>query len=166
MTKKLQNQLRLPFVRKEKLVIHTFAAVEGSLKELDVYHLCVKGKKGANVYIEALCTPFICSSLEVPSSEEIKCEYGYFGGLEIAQSPEARADVDILVGLDYYFSFISGNCRRGPPGCPVAMESTLGWLVCGPTVKSGSGCSLLINMAQVKEDLVEPYVRVELSLGD
>ena len=50
----------------------------------------------------------------------------------MADPPSNKHKVEILVGLDHYYSLISGRTLRGPPGCPVAIESVLGWIVCGP----------------------------------
>ena len=63
----LRNMLHLQPIRKEKLILKRFASTDGVLKCLDVVQLCLKGKKGINIYIEALCVPQICSPLNVPS---------------------------------------------------------------------------------------------------
>ena len=34
--------------------------------------------------------------------------------------------------MDYYFNFVTGKIKRGPPGCPVAIESNFGWILSGP----------------------------------
>ena len=41
--------------------------------------------------------------------------------------------VDVLVGADYYFSFMSGGCIKGhKPNSPIALESRIGWVLTGP----------------------------------
>ena len=57
----------------------------------------------------------------------------YLQDVKLAEPPTSIQNVDLLVGLDYYFSFVSGKIIRGNPGNPVAVESILGWMVCGPT---------------------------------
>ena len=37
-----------------------------------------------------------------------------------------------MIGIDYYFNFVTGKIKRGPPGCPVAIESNFGWILSGP----------------------------------
>lgn len=149
----LKRRLCLPTVRSEKLILNTFSSKQGCLKVLDVVQLCVKGRNGINVYAEALCVPYICSNLKVPSIDGLKGEYGFLRDLELAFPPSVEDKVEVLVGLDYYFSFISGKTRRGPPGGPVAVDSILGWLVCGPTQNYCAGSELLTNVVQVGEEL-------------
>ena len=63
-TEELKNSLNLHPIRTETIVMKRFASDEGVLKTLDVVQLCVRGKiKNVNVYIEALCVPFLCSPL-------------------------------------------------------------------------------------------------------
>ena len=40
--------------------------------------------------------------------------------------------VDILIGLLYYYNFMTGNIIKGKPNEPIALESTLGWIISGP----------------------------------
>ena len=41
------------------------------LKCLDVVQICVKGRNGVKVYLEALCIPEICSALKFSHLTEI-----------------------------------------------------------------------------------------------
>ena len=47
-------------------------------------------------------------------------------------SSKTSFDVDLLVGLDFYYSFITGNVKRAQIGEPTAVESKLGWILTGP----------------------------------
>ena len=40
--------------------------------------------------------------------------------------------VSVLIGSDYYFKFMSGRCIRGVEDSPVALESSIGWVLSGP----------------------------------
>ena len=77
----------------------------------------------------------------------------YLRDLELSEPPTIRYTVDILVGLDYLYSFCSGRHRRSPSGRPVAVESILGWLVCGPIGIAASGPDVLANLLQVGDDV-------------
>ena len=47
--------------------------------------------------------------------------------------PRGSVDIDVLIGADYYFSFVTGNCvKRVTLNSPTAVESTFGWIVSGP----------------------------------
>ena len=47
-------------------------------------------------------------------------------------SSKTSFDVDLLVGLDFYYSFITGNVKRNQIGETIAAESKLGWILTGP----------------------------------
>ena len=40
-----------------------------------------------------------------------------------------------MIGLDFYYSLLSGRIKKGLPSDPVAVESVFGWIICGPTSK-------------------------------
>lgn len=84
------------------------------------------------VSMEALTIDKICTSLE---PVEIRLEdYPHLRNLILADSyPRGPVNVDILIGADFYFSFMSGKCKKGEAThAPTAVESTLGWIVGGP----------------------------------
>ena len=54
--------------------------------------------------------------------------------------------VEILMSLDYYFSIISGRTLRGSPGNPVAIESILGWMICGKMHVSSATKEVFTNL--------------------
>ena len=39
--------------------------------------------------------------------------------------------IDILIGLDLHFKFMTGNIHRGNENESMALESCFGWVVCG-----------------------------------
>ena len=106
------------------------------LKTLDVVQVCIRGKtKNINIYIEALCVPYICSPLNNPNLDAIQETFSYLKGLNLAETlpPGRLPNIEILVGLDYYYSLVSGKTIRSPrySNTPVAIESSLGWIICG-----------------------------------
>ena len=42
------------------------------------------------------------------------------------------------MGLDYYYSIVIGRTIRRSPTQPVAIETILGWVICGPNVKKNT----------------------------
>ena len=87
-----------------------------------------------NVYVEVFVIPSICSNLyNQYSNWAISNNYSHLKNLKLAQeSNETCVKVDILIGLDYYYNFITGNIIKGKPNEPIALESTLGWIVNRP----------------------------------
>ena len=115
-----------------------FASDEGVLKILDVFQICARGKtKNVSVYIEALCIPFLCSPLQ---DQTYKGPYdknsAYLKNLLLSDDYEntsAKPSIDLLIGIDFYYNFVTGKIKRGPPSFPIVVESILVWLICGPT---------------------------------
>ena len=136
-TDNLRKTLKLKSMRKETILMKRFASDEGVLKVLDVVQICVRGKtKTVNVYIEDLCIPLFCSPLQDQTLNGVfNKNYDYLKDLSLSDDYNDTTDklVDLLIGLDYYFNFVTGKVRRGPPSCPVAVDSILGWILCGPT---------------------------------
>ena len=135
-TEALKDTLNLQPIRSELILKKRFAAEESVLKEIDVAQICVKSKtKSTNVYIEALSIPFLCSSIQGQSIETIDVsKYNYLQNLDLADkytSDNSERSIDILIGMDYYFNFVTGKIKRGPPGCPVAIESKFGLILRG-----------------------------------
>ncbi|CDW57723.1 Peptidase A17 and DUF1759 and DUF1758 domain cont aining protein [Trichuris trichiura] len=53
-------------------------------------------------------------------------------GLKLAdQFPRECSKIDVLIGLDYYYDFVSQEVRHGHAGEPVALRTLFGWIVCG-----------------------------------
>ena len=80
------------------------------------------------IKISALTFPVICS----PLPGKVSVNYPHLDGLELADEPfDAEGSIDILIGCDYYWHFVTGETRRGDEG-PIAVNSKLGWLLSGP----------------------------------
>ena len=157
-TAKLSLRLGLPFLRKEQLILKTFTDKEGKLRTMDVVQLCVWGDN-VKVYIEALVVPFICSKLQIPPLDGVQQRYDYLQGLDLAEPPTPDHDVDLLVGLDHYFSLVTGQIRKGPPGHPTAIDSILGWMICGPAEIGNSGPrETMIHLISIEDDEEEEEV--------
>ncbi|KRY45127.1 hypothetical protein T03_15390 [Trichinella britovi] len=46
--------------------------------------------------------------------------------------PTARITMTTSKNLDHYYEFVDHKIKRGKKGEPVAVHSTLGWIICGP----------------------------------
>ena len=149
----LHQRLKLSVIRYEQLIIKSFGDEQGSLKLLSVVQLCVEGKDNSKVFIEALVVPFICSRLKVPPVDEVLDRYDYLQNLNLADSPTPDHEVEILIGMNFYYSIVTGGFLKGPPGHPTAVESMLGWMVCGPTqINPAGGRETIIQLISVEED--------------
>ena len=138
-TEHLRNMLKLRTRRKEKIIIKKFASKEDTVQSLDVVLINIKGKSCQSVNIEALVIPFICAQLENPPLQAIQRNCEHLKKLPLAENVgnNTKLEIDVLVGLDYYYSIMTGKIIRGTPSQPIAAESILGWIICGPNRQTG-----------------------------
>ena len=68
--------------------------------------------------------------------------------------------VDILIGANFLWDFLSGQTIRGGPQQPVAMQTLLGWVLSGP-LKAGK----LFESSDFNVNFVSSSVRSELVAG-
>ena len=77
--------------------------------------------------------PLICSPLKDQAVQVAQESYEHLVDLELTDHPTigCSSEVDILIGNDIYWCFFTGDLERGEFG-PVAMKTTLGWVLSGP----------------------------------
>ena len=72
--------------------------------------------------------------------------------------------------MDYYLNFVTGKIKRGPPGCPVAIESNFGWILSGPNGpakrKSKFVSSNIANLHTIFVDNITHKIDDDLNLKD
>ncbi|KFD61475.1 hypothetical protein M514_26371 [Trichuris suis] len=84
--------------------------------------------------MQALCVRRICSALE--PQPLLQKGWSHIGGLNLADNfPCASSEVDALVGLDHYYDFMRNTVRQGRNNEPIAVQSKLGWILCGKVGK-------------------------------
>ena len=85
--------------------------------------------------------PHICDLLTIQNVSESK-----FTHLERSDLADVLQDsslqVDLLIGSDFYWQFVTGETVHGAEG-PVAVKTTLGWVLSGLTQPTDSTVSLL-----------------------
>ena len=118
-------------IRKEKIVIKTFGNIDSKLYNADIVPVqFIVGQKV--IFIECLFSPFICSDLTNQSTHFVSKNYPHLNGLFLADtSPNGNNKIEVLIGADNYYRFISGNVIRGFPDQPVDVESVFGWVISG-----------------------------------
>ena len=88
--------------------------------------------KTAPIEVEALTINKVCHKLR-PVDIDIS-KYPHLKDIRLADSyPRGLTEIDILVGMDFYYSIVDGKCQKGlEPDMPVAVSTKLGWILCGP----------------------------------
>jgi hypothetical protein len=70
-------------------------------------------------------------------------------------------EVDILIGADYYWKFITGTTKRGAKPGPVAVLTRLGWVLSGPVIQENQrnpSCTTNLNATHVLRIDAEPVI--------
>ena len=84
--------------------------------------------------IEALSTPFISLPLKNQPITFAKNNFEFLKDLELADT-DSSDDIELLIGSDFYWAFVTGNVRLGKLGEPVGVESKFRWLLNGAIPK-------------------------------
>ena len=127
-----ENELRP--VRKEILGIKAFGSREADVAERDVVELSLSPLNGGkNVFIEAFVVKDI-SSIPNIHVESVKHDYEHLKHVWFSDycRKQDRLEIDCLIGSDWIWSFQEGRTIRGGQQEPVAVETSLGWVLSGP----------------------------------
>ena len=127
----LCKRLKLPILRTERIVIKTFGNEQFEAQNVNVVLLkFLAGDK--IVFIEALCSLVICAGLTNQNSNFASKQYNHLKNLNLAdKSVDGNKEIEILIGLDYYYQFIMGKVIKGNIGEPIAIDSCFGWILSG-----------------------------------
>ena len=150
------------FVRTEELRYAAFGGKESESQQRRVYRLHMQGACVAEpkpVEVEAAEVRVICAPLVRPSvSAE---QLALLGNLELADpQPQVggQLSIDILVGLDWYWSLMGTGCLRTDGG-PVAQQTVFGWILSGPSGGPSGGGSDVSHQLLVMTDVHESRLR-------
>ncbi|KRY44740.1 hypothetical protein T03_14432, partial [Trichinella britovi] len=101
--------------------------------------------------IEALTLPQICDDIQLVP---VRCDnWKHLQHLRIPEEQDEKLPVHVLIGVDSYGRFLGEKILQSNPTEPVAIETTLGWVVFGP-VNPPSAHQYRFHCAQ-KEDNME-----------
>ena len=133
---KLRNELNLPTLIRERLFIKTFGKRNSKCKDVDIVALNVI-TSNKTITIEAICTPHIWDPLANQTVTAVSTNYNHVKNLKLADlSNTDNKSINILIGLDYYYLFVTGDIIRGEPKEPLALNSIFGWILCGTFVET------------------------------
>ena len=144
--KQLKEQLNL----KQQIFIKTFASSELTLQNLEVAEVKTANVENSNYKINVLVVPLICMPLSAQCVSIAKNQYGHLKYLKLSDSSDSKfnCNVDILIGADYFWEFVSGNIKRGNSG-RIAVEAILDWVLSG-TYKFKNNISATVNLSSTQ----------------
>ena len=134
-TESIAQELSLPTLGRQSLTVMTFGATDSRSQLCERVKLGLELKDGQTTQISLYTTPLICQPLTYQPISLCQDKFEHIMDLELADTSETNShylDVDILIGSDQYWNFITGEVRRGSFG-PVAVNTKFGWVLSGPT---------------------------------
>ena len=89
---------------------------------------------GISMYLNAYTVPFICSPVNHQCIDLAQKNDPHLMDLKLADSSEGTLDleVDCMISADYYWTLVTDEVKRGLIPGPVAIRTTLGWVLSGP----------------------------------
>ena len=148
-------RLRLKPIHTERLQVNTehFKTKQCKLVRFDIH----KPGSSERVTLTAISYPVICSMLPLVMMVD---KYAHLSNLNLVDCPrDTEFDaIDVLVGSDYYWNFVTGETCRGTDG-PVAICSTLGWLLSGAVDSSHGSATVCTQLILINEPERIPEVQ-------
>ncbi|XP_054706547.1 uncharacterized protein LOC129216358 [Uloborus diversus] len=144
-TQNIANKLKCKVLRKEKLSVYTFGSKTPIEKYYDVIKLTLinRNTPDLKIEIELLVTDEISgSNIPPPEVEDLEC-MKQLKNLTLADFPESKEPITILIGADYYYNVVTGNIKHLSKTL-VAVETIFGWCLQGK--KSENNFSLMMNV--------------------
>ena len=93
----------------------------------------MRTKIGEDKNIDLFVVPHICEPLTTQPIDKCLELCPHISGLDLANdSLDETREIDVLIGSDFYWEFVTGEVVRGIEG-PVAINTMLGWMLSGPT---------------------------------
>jgi hypothetical protein len=145
-TRRIKSRLHLSALSNESLHIKTFGASPGMETQCELVNLGVHVSNGEVIMLNALVVPFICNPITFQPISVSRERFDHLMGLELADSADAQEslEIDVLIGSDSYWSFVTGNIIRGICG-PTAVQTKMGWVLSGPAGPPEISTNLIFN---------------------
>ncbi|XP_054706720.1 uncharacterized protein LOC129216531 [Uloborus diversus] len=144
-TQNIANKLKCKVLRKEKLSVYTFRSKTPIEKFYDVIKLTLinRNSPDSKIEIEVLVTDEISGSNIPPREVEDFKGMKHLKNMTLADFPESKEPITILIGADYYYNVVTGNIKHLSKAL-VAVETIFGWCLQGK--KSENNFSLMMNV--------------------
>ena len=158
--------LELKSVKKAKLNIKVFGG-ESSTKGVDQVQFLIKSKSGESVLVNAfeneICKPLVNQTIDFAAKK-----FSHLRNLTLADwnSGNNSLNVDILIGVDFYWKFFNNTIVKGDGGGPVAMGSILGYVLSGPVHSQRVTYSNVVSthVMRIQQETITEKTRLNESL--
>ena len=139
-TQRLKDRLSLRPVASDTLKITAFGDAEPAQSEYEQVQFSIKATDGMEFYAKGYVVPTTCNPI---CSQTIKAaveKYPHLQGLCLTEKSYStnEVEVDVLVGADYNWNFVTHIIRKERSPGPVAISTKLRWVLSGPVITSSS----------------------------
>ena len=135
---RVRDYLHLPVSGKENILIKTFGNNEPKFRESEIVQLGIQCTDGLQIFVNAYSVPLICSPIEGQCIDFAQKQYTHIKNIPTSlladfSTASQTLEIDVLIGSDYYWQFITGPTARGEGNVgPLAILSRLGYVLTGP----------------------------------
>ena len=126
---RLRNELCLPSIGTEKVLIKTFGNNEPSPKKCNIVQFALECQDNLRVFINAYEVELICGPIANQTIEIAQQRYPHLQGLPLADYSrgDEGLEIDVMLGADYYWTVVQNHVVRGELHGPVAICTRLGF---------------------------------------
>ena len=137
---RLVKELKLAPLRQIDIEVSAFLNTEESNMKFSEHEIVVKFVcNDQRRVITALGVPKICSELKNQSYRIAVEKYSFLQNLQLAnQAHLDNTNIDLLIGADTYWEFVTGEIQRDKSCSLVAQKSIFDYLVSGPLMNDSS----------------------------
>ncbi|XP_022809825.1 uncharacterized protein LOC111346826 [Stylophora pistillata] len=130
-------------------------ATKSTLRKRIAFTVAPVDKSGQPQCIEALTTAVMCRPAK--AVDLYPARWSHLRNIAFSEEfPRDEQEIGVLIGLDFYYSFVTKDIVRGGSSEPVAVHTASGWVFCGPTGGHDQECTVSMNVQiSVEEQLNE-----------
>ena len=113
--------------------------------------LAIETPRDGQVYVIAYVVPTICSPISNQSIDLHHRQYNHLQSLKLAGEITHSSDlhIDLLIGADHYWSFVTGKVVRGHSSSgPVALGTMIGYVLSGPVQGTSYANDSTVNLVK------------------
>ena len=131
---RLRKELLLRKRGEQSMSIATFGSRKLCNRVCEVVEVAVKKSNGGMILVPLFTVPLICEPITCQPIAFCQDKFEHLASLSLADSSEDQTQlkIDVLIGSDQYWNFVTGQIKRGDSG-PVGIQTELGWVLSGPT---------------------------------
>ena len=158
-SKELRHELKLKTIERNEVIIKAFGKTS-SKEIMEKVRLNIKTIDDRMISIECYVKD-ICYPLTGQNTVLAAEKYKHLRNLNLADPNYGTSHIDILVGSDYYWSFVTNDIIRGPSDdAPVAIKTNLGFILSGPADvidnKTPSSSVLISHVLKCQAEIINP----------